>query len=76
MDVKLGMSIGYLLSVFEFRGSGGCARASNHGIRARGRRTMGIGDQLRRGVVSAALPRWAEVGGDLRIVRSTLRGLD
>ena len=27
---------------------------------------MGIGVQLRRGVVSAALPRWAEVGGDLR----------
>jgi hypothetical protein len=57
-------------------GSGGCARASNHGIRARGRRTMGIGVQLRRGVVSAALPRWAEVGGNLRIVRSTLGGLD
>lgn len=66
MVVKPGMSIGYLRSVFEFRGSGGCVRASNHGIRVRGCRAMGAGDQLRRGVLSAVLPCWAAVGGDGR----------
>jgi hypothetical protein len=55
--VKLGLSIGHLLSVFEFRGSGGCVRASNHGIRVWGRRAMSAGDQLCSGVVSTALPR-------------------